>query len=161
MGLLEILPSHLSTVQKDHHSPTYWSLSCIILWVILKTASLFKKTPQNSTQPIHPGSDNTSTPELRARGVQHSKEHGKPLCLSSGCAVVWTMWVYWVLGMSVSKNKNTDPDLRLCRVPQHWGQRPKWELLLVILMVFLSLVLRHPAQKLSMSLHKLCTLIYA
>lgn len=100
MGLWQISPSQLSTVQKDHHGPTYWSFSCLLLWVIFKTASLFKKkTHQNSTQPVHPGSDNTSTPELRAGGVQHSKVHGKPLCLSSGYAEVWTVWVCWMLSM--------------------------------------------------------------
>lgn len=76
MGLWEVLPSQLSTVQKDHHSPTYWSFRCIFLWVIFKTASLFLKT-QNNSQPIYPGSENTSIPELRAEGVQHLNVHDR------------------------------------------------------------------------------------
>lgn len=79
-----------------------------VLWVIFKTASVLKKKQnQNNTQPIHGGNDHTSTPELRAGGVQHSKVHGKPLCLSSGYAVVWATWVCWVLGMSVSARTKT------------------------------------------------------
>lgn len=128
MGLWEVLPSQLSTVQKDHHSPTYWSFRCIFLWVIFKTASLFLKT-QNNSQPIYPGSENTSTPELRAEGVQHLNVHDREWQTS--------LPLFWLCGgkgnvsllgagpKSVSKNKNTDPDLRLFWVSQHWGQRPQ------------------------------------
>lgn len=112
MGLWEILPSQLSTVQKGHHSPTYWSFSCLLLWVIFKTAALFKKKPKPALN-------------LYIQVVTIHLHH-----------------------------------LRLFGVSQHWGQRPNWELSLVILVISLSLVLRYPAQKLSMSLHKLCTLIY-
>lgn len=130
MGLWEILPSQLCNVQKDHHGPTYWSFSWGLLRVIFKTASLLKKKSQNSTQPIHPGSDNTSTPELRAgcEALQGAWQNSLPLfCLCSGVDNVS------LLGAgheSVSKNKNTDPDLRLCWVPQHWGQRPSGNYLL-------------------------------
>lgn len=130
MGLWEILPSQLSTVQKDHHSPTYWSFSCALLWVIFKTASLLKKTPKPALnlyiqvwQYIYTRAQSwgCSTPRCMAKlsasllPVQWCGQRE-----SIGC------WAW----ESVSKNKNADPDLRLCWVPQHWGQRPKWELFL-------------------------------
>lgn len=48
IGHRETLPSQLSTVQKDYHGPTSWSFSWVLLWVIFKTASLFKKNPKTA-----------------------------------------------------------------------------------------------------------------
>lgn len=102
MGLWEILPSQLSNVQKDHHSPTYWSFSWALLWVIFKTASLFKKKKPKIALNLYIQVVTIHLHQSSELGVKHSKVHGKTLCLSSACAVVWTMWVYWVLGMRVS-----------------------------------------------------------
>lgn len=109
MGLWEILPSQLSTIQKDHHGPTYWSFSCVLLWIIFKTASLFKKKQTTQT-----------ALNLYIQAVtihlHQSSELGvcsTPRCMANlsasllAIAVVWKMWVCWVLGMRVSARTKT------------------------------------------------------
>lgn len=179
-GLQEMLLSQLSTVQTDHHKPTYWFVFSLFLHGLPERLLLClknkmkqppkkpnqKKTQKNPHQTNKPTNHQTH-PNLYIHVVTRDPQQstpmcnagtGKPLQRSCGHPVVCAMWV---LGAGqCQRPKSADPTSRLPWVSQHWGQRLKWELPLVTAMVLPSLVLRDRAQKLWMSLHKLHTLIY-
>lgn len=130
-----------------------------VLWVIFKTASVLKKNKTKTTLNLYM--------EVMTIHLHQSSELGvcsTPRCMENLYASLLAM--QWC-----GQRESVGCWAWVCQQEQkHWPRpqiilsistlRPKWELPLVILVIFLSLVLRHPAQKLSMSLHKLCTLIY-